>query len=83
MTMSGALEEDPPEAPPRMVVEIQDTRHVAKLRRLHAGPMEIIPGHAWLGRLVVQNVRHPGLSKVYEQFMSDVVGGQIYLRREP
>ena len=83
MTMGDALEEAPPEELPLVVAEIQDPRHMDTLRALYQGPMEIITGDEVISRLVVQTVRHPGLSHVFAEFTSDVSGSQIYLREEP
>jgi Trk K+ transport system NAD-binding subunit len=83
MTMGAALEETPPEEPPLVVVELQDTRHASTLRALYPGPMEIIAGDEVISRLLAQNIRHPGLSHVYAEFASDVSGSQIYVREEP
>ena len=83
MTMGVALEETPPEEPPLVVAELQDMRHAVTLRALYPGPMEIVAGDEVISRLIVQNVRHPGLSHVYAEFLSDVSGSQIYVREEP
>ncbi len=83
LTMGVALQEKPPEEPPLMVVEIQDTRYINTLRSLYPGPMEVIAGDEVICRLVVQNARHPGLSHVYDEFLSDLSGSQIYVREEP
>jgi hypothetical protein len=81
MTMGAALEDAPPEELPLVVAEIQDTRYICTLRALYQGPMEIIAGDEVISRLMVQNVRHPGLSHVYSE-LSDVSGSQIYVREE-
>ncbi len=83
MTIGDALEEAPPEELPLVVVEIQDPRHMDTLRALYKGPMEIITGDEVISRLVVQTVRHPGLSHVFTEFTTDLTGSQIYLREEP
>jgi len=83
MTMGAALEQTPPEEPPLVVVELQDTRHASTLRALYPGPMEIIAGDEVISRLLVQNIRQPGLSHVYAEFVSDVSGSQIYVREGP
>jgi Trk K+ transport system NAD-binding subunit len=82
MTMGAALEDTPPEELPLVVAEIQDTRYIGTLRAVYPGPMEIIAGDEVISRLMVQNVRHPGLSHVYGE-LSDVSGSQIYVREEP
>jgi Trk K+ transport system NAD-binding subunit len=81
MTMGAALEQAPPEELPLVVAEIQDTRYIDTLRALYPGPMEIIAGDEVICRLMVQNVRHPGLSHVFSE-MADVSGNQIYVREE-
>ena len=88
MTIGAALEEAPPgELPPEelplVVAELQDMRHAGTLRALYPGPMEIVAGDEAISRLMVQNVRHPGLSHVYGEFLSDVSGSQIYVREGP
>ena len=80
MTMAAELEEAPPEELPLVVVEIQDTQHIDMLCALYQGPMEIIAGDEVINRLTVQSVRHPGLSHVYAEFLSDTSGSQIYVR---
>jgi Trk K+ transport system NAD-binding subunit len=83
MTMGAAMEAAPPEEPPLVVAELQDMRHASTLRALYPGPMEIIAGDEVISRLIVQNVRHPGLSYIYAEFVSDVSSSQIYVREEP
>jgi Trk K+ transport system NAD-binding subunit len=82
MTLEAAFEEQPPEELPLVVVELQDPRHAETLRGLYAGPMDIITGDEIIARLMVQTVRHPGLSHVYGQFLTDFSGSQIYIREE-
>ena len=81
MTMGAALEDMPPEELPLVVAEIQDTRYIGTLRALYPGPMEIVAGDEVISRLMVQNVRHPGLSHVFGE-LADVSGSQIYVREE-
>ena len=81
MTMGAALKQTPPEELPLVVAEIQDTRYISTLRALYPGPMEIVAGDEVISRLMVQNVRHPGLSHVFGE-LADVSGSQIYVREE-
>jgi hypothetical protein len=91
MTMAAALAEDASsgtrrqaaEELPLMVLELQDTCYARWLRALYPGPMEIIGGDDVLVQLMVQSVRNPGLSHVYEEILSDQRGSQIYVRQEP
>jgi len=81
MTVGAALEQASPEELPLVVAEIQDTRYIGTLRALYPGPMEIVAGDEVISRLMVQNVRHPGLSHVLGE-LADVSGSQIYVREE-
>jgi hypothetical protein len=83
MTIASALDRCAPEDQPLIVAELQDTRHQGTLRGLNSGPMEVIAGDDVISRLIVQNVRHPGLSRVYEELLSDASGNQVYVREEP
>jgi len=83
MTMAAALAEDPPEEPPLMIVELQEIRYAPALRALYPGPMEILAGDTIIVQLMVQALRQPGLSHVFEEFLSDMDGSQIYVREEP
>jgi Trk K+ transport system NAD-binding subunit len=83
MTIGAALQQAPSEELPLVVVEIQDKRHIDTLRTLYHGPMEIVSGDDVLSRLMVQTVRHPGLSHVYAKFQTDLGGSAIYVREEP
>ena len=82
MTMSAALEQVSPEQLPLVVAEIQDTRYISTLRALYPGPLEIVAGDEVISRLMVQNVRHPGLSHVFGE-LTGVSGSQIHIREEP
>ena len=83
MTIGAALNEAPPEEPPLVVAELREMRHAGTVRALYPGPMEIVAGDQVISRLIVQGVRHPGLSHVYAEFVSDVGGNQIYVRKAP
>ncbi len=83
MTLAAELEETLPEEAPLIVAEIQETQYIETLRALYPGPMEIIAGDEVINRLMVQSVRHPGLSHVYAEFLSDSSGSHIYVRKEP
>ena len=62
MTLGSALEKQSPDELPLVVVELQNPRHAETLRVLYSGPMDIITGDEIVARLMVQTVRHPGLS---------------------
>jgi hypothetical protein len=65
------------------VVELQDPRHTGTLRALYEGAMEIIAGDEIIAELMAQTVRHPGLSHVHAELLTDVGESQIYVREEP
>jgi ion channel POLLUX/CASTOR len=67
------------EAGPLLVVEIHDSRKVALARRAYRGPAEFVASDAVLSRLMAQNLRHPGLSHVYGELLSQDEGNEIYL----
>lgn len=82
-TIGAALETQPPQESPLVVAEIRDTRYISALHTFYQGPMEIIAGDELISRLMAQNVRHPGLSHVYAELLSDLSGSQVYVREHP
>lgn len=68
---------------PYVVAEIQDPRKVTVARRAYPGPLEIISGNSLISRLLAQNLRHRGLSRVYGELLSHRVGCGIYVREQP
>ena len=67
------------EEPPFIVTEILDLQKVSALRSLYLGHLEIVASNLMLNRLLVQNVRHRGLSQVYSELLSNR-GNEIYIR---
>jgi hypothetical protein len=65
---------------PYVVAEIQDHRKVMVARRAYRGPLEIISGGSLVSRLLAQNLRHRGLSRVYAELLSHRIGCSIYIR---
>ena len=82
LTLGAALDESSLEELPLVVAELQDPRHTQTLRALYRGAMEIIAGDEVIARLMVQIVRHPGISHVHAEFLTDIGGSQIYVREE-
>ncbi len=64
---------------PLVVAEVHDVRKVSLARRGYRGPAEFIASDAVLSRLMAQNLRHPGLSRVYGELLSQDAGNEIYL----
>ena len=68
---------------PYVVVELQDENKRSAAREAYNGPMEIISSDAAVGRLVAQVVRHPKLSWVYHQLLSQNTFSNIFVRPIP
>lgn len=67
---------------PLVVAEIFDSDRVVTARRAYPGSAEFIATPQIISRLLAQNTRHPGLSRVY----NELLGGQdqqIYVRESP
>jgi hypothetical protein len=65
---------------PYVVAEIQDEKKLTVARRAYPGPLEIISGDSIISRLIAQNVRHVGLSDVYEALLSRGNTSDLYIR---
>lgn len=65
---------------PPVVAEIFDARKVGVARRAYRGPLQLVGSDAVVSRLLAQNVRHPGLSRVYNQLLTHDGGCEIYVR---
>jgi len=83
MTLGAALAEATAEELPLIVAELQNPHLTETVNALYTGPMEIIAGDEIVARLMVQAVRHPGLSYAYSELLSDLHSNQIYVRNEP
>ena len=68
---------------PYVVAEIQDPRKLEVARRAYRGPLEIVSGNSVISRIMAQNLRHRGLSRVYNELLSHQVGCGIYVREFP
>ena len=67
---------------PYVVAEIQSPHKVDIARRAYQGPIEVISGDRTISRLMVQNIRHPGLSSIYLELFSHQLGQSFYLHRD-
>lgn len=65
---------------PFVVAEIQDVRKHPVIERAYPGEMEVVAGDATIGRLMVQNILHPGLSEIYNELLTAGEGCEIYIR---
>ncbi len=65
---------------PYVVAEIQDSRKVPIARRAYRGPLEVVSGNSLISRLLAQNLRNAGLSRVYGELLSHQVGAGVFVR---
>ncbi|MEX0891000.1 MAG: ion channel DMI1 [Gemmatimonadota bacterium] len=65
---------------PLVVAELFDARKIRVARRAYGGDVEILASDAIVSRLVAQNVRHPGLSRVFRELLTHGRGNEIYVR---
>ncbi|MDX1493479.1 MAG: hypothetical protein R3253_05445 [Longimicrobiales bacterium] len=68
---------------PFVVAEIFDARKVPIAERAYPGGLEIVASDAIVSRLLAQNVRHPGLSQVYNEILTHGGGAELYVRTQP
>ncbi len=68
---------------PYTVAELFDGRRADAARSAYPGDLEVLASDAVISRLVAQNVRHPGLSRVYAPLLSHGEGAELYLREAP
>jgi len=65
---------------PFVVAELMDQNKVNAARRAYAGPLEVIASNTIISRLLTQNIRHAGLSKVFAELLSRDGGNNIFVR---
>lgn len=65
---------------PRAVVELRDRRKIPVARRAYGGAAEVLASDSMVSRLIAQNVRHPGLSAVYNELLTHARGNEVYVR---
>lgn len=81
LALNGQTNEDTRKRP-YVVAEIQSPTKVGVARRAYQGPLEVVAGDVSISRLMVQNLRHPGLSAVYNELLSHGVGQNFYILRD-
>jgi hypothetical protein len=77
MTLNKNTSDKINKEPPGFVTEIYDTEKLPVLRSAYSGNISIIPTNAFISNLLVQNIIHPGLSKIYMELMNNE-GNEIY-----
>lgn len=68
---------------PLVVAEIFDARKIPIAEGAYPGRLEIVASDAIVSRLLAQNVRHPGLSRVYNEILTHGGGAELYVRHHP
>ncbi len=68
---------------PYVVAEIQDENKIKAAYRAYSGPLEVIGSNTIISRLLAQNIRHHGLSAVYNVFLSRSISHNVFSREFP
>ncbi len=68
---------------PYVVAEIQDENKITAAYRAYSGPLEVIGSNTIISRLLAQNIRHSGLSVVYNALLTHSFGNNIFSRHYP
>ena len=68
---------------PLVVAEIFDARKISIAEGAYPGGLEIVASDAIVSRLLAQNVRSPGLSRVYNELLTHGGGAELYVRSQP
>lgn len=63
---------------PYVVAEIQDENKINAAYRAYSGPIEVIGSNTIISRLLAQNIRHQGLSVVYNALLSRSISNNIF-----
>ncbi|MGA1199858.1 MAG: CASTOR/POLLUX-related putative ion channel, partial [Candidatus Latescibacterota bacterium] len=65
---------------PLLVTEIFDPSKVALVKQSYKGAFEVLASDVFIARCLAQNVRHPGLSRIFREILSHGEGSEIYVR---
>ena len=65
---------------PYVVAEVEDQRKIPIFERAYPSQLEAIASDATVGRLIAQNVLHPGLSEVFGELLTATDGNEFYIR---
>jgi hypothetical protein len=68
---------------PFVVAEIQDENKVSAAYRSYSGPIEVIGSNTIISRLMAQNIRHHGLSEVYNELLSRSYKNNLFAKEYP
>lgn len=65
---------------PFVVAEIQDENKISAAYRAYSGPIEVIGSNTIISRLLAQNIRHHGLSEVYNELLIRSANNNLYAK---
>lgn len=65
---------------PIAVAELRDARKIPVARQAYSGDVELLASDATISRLIVQTVRHRGLSAIYNELLTHSEGNEVYIR---
>lgn len=84
LTLAQAAGDHWPEGErPLLVAEMFDPRKMPVARGAYDGPIEIIAGNMFIGRMLAQAVRHRGATLVFHELLTHEFGNELYLRDCP
>ncbi len=83
LTLQSQTADQPVHERPYVVAEIQEEGKGLAARRAYEGAMEVISSDATMGRLAAQVMRHPKMSWVYNQLLSQNITSNIFVRPYP
>lgn len=65
---------------PFVVAEIQDENKISAAYRAYSGPIEVLGSNTIISRLLAQNIRHHGLSEVYNELLSRSLNNNLFAK---
>lgn len=65
---------------PYVVAEIQDENKLKAAFRAYSGPLEVVTSNIIISRLLAQNIRHNGLSEIFNELLSRSVNNNLFAR---
>ena len=70
-------------SPPVAITELFDQRKIPLATSSYKGRIEIVSTHLLISRLISQFIRNPGVSRVYEELLSEEGSNSVYVRETP
>ncbi len=68
---------------PGLVTEIFDADKIPLAQTAYSGEIDVVPTNSFLSRLMAQNIRHHGLSYIFDELLTHRRGNDIYIRSFP